>query len=105
MPRGMPITQRRRPGTPPKSVQYKWTPEKQRTSRSRIKRKWESILRQLRHEGRLLEDTEDIISDGRVEEKEENNESGGETTDCFSFIAVIDGAPHKEADSSQEEWQ
>ena len=69
-----------------------------------MRRKSESILRQLRQVREdLLEDTEDIVGDGRVEEEEKNDDGGGDSTGSFGFVTTIKGIPEEETNSPKEE--
>ena len=61
-----------------------------------------SILLQLRNEGDLLKHTEDTVGDGRVEEKEENNERSDETRRSFGSISSMENKPKEECSRSKK---
>ena len=69
-----------------------------------MRRKSESILRQLRQVREdLLEDTEDRVGDGRVEEEEKNDDGSSDSTGSFGFVTPIKCIPEEETNSSKEE--
>ena len=63
--------------------------------------KSESIWRQLKSKRDSLKDTEDVVGDGRVEEEEKDNESGGETTGGLGSVVAVKRVPEEETDTSQ----
>ena len=53
--------------------------------------------------GDLLEDAEDIVSNGGVEEEENDDEGGSEAIEGFWPVPSIEEAPEDEANRAQEQ--
>ena len=51
----------------------------------------------------LLEDTEDMVGDGGVEEEEEDNDGGCDSAGCLGSVTAIKGIPEEETNHSKEE--
>ena len=102
----MPNTHNKSPGRPPRRDQSRCDPVKHWISRSRIRRKSESILLQLvRIKSGSLEDSEDIVGDGRVEKEEQNDDCRRDSSRSLWSIIAIAGMPEDKTDSSEEKRQ